>query len=216
MRPGCTIEVMEPSTWESLRSEMVATQLEARNIRDPRVLDAMRTVPRHMFVPETARSLSYEDRALAVGAGQTISQPFMVGTMLEALGLTGSEKVLEIGTGTGYQAALLSLLAQEVHSVERIPELAKQARENLTSLGIQNVQIHVADGSQGLVQLRLKADRRSVTAATLIEKLSDERVPAMATVAGDDLYYAITDPADGSSGPLNVRVRRINLRQAEK
>ncbi len=128
---------------------MVENQIKARGITDARVLAAMRDVPRHIFVPDQLINEAYNDNALPVGEGQTISQPYIVALMTSHLELTGIEKVLEIGTGSGYQAAILSQLAKEVHTVERIPELAAKAMEALKELGIKNVIVHVGDGSLG-------------------------------------------------------------------
>ena len=136
--------------WTSQRLAMVRRQIEARGIRDPRVLQALKTVPRHEFVPESARSAAYEDEPLPIGRGQTISQPFMVALMSEALGLHGSERVLEVGTGSGYQAAVLGELAAEVFTVERIAELAGTAARTLEELGCANVTVVVGDGCRGL------------------------------------------------------------------
>jgi len=124
-------------------------QLVARGIRDLRVLYAMRRVPRHEFVQQDAQRLAYADRALPIGDGQTISQPYMVAVMTEALRLQGHEHVLEVGTGSGYQAAILSVLARDVVSIERRLELADAARERLTLLGYRNVRVIVGDGSVG-------------------------------------------------------------------
>ena len=129
---------------------MVSDQLVSRGISDERLLDAMRTVPRHMFVSEDMRGRAYNDCALPIGEGQTISQPYMVAVMPELLKLKGGEKVLEIGTGSGYQAALLSVLASEVHTVERIQSIASKAEERLKGAGYSNVKIYVADGTIGL------------------------------------------------------------------
>jgi len=136
--------------YESERHLMVDTQLRARGIKDERVLDAMGTVPRHMFMEEGLRSRAYEDCALPIGEGQTISQPYMVAVMTELLELKGPEKVLEIGTGSGYQTAVLSMLTSEVHTVERIPSIASRAETRLMDLGYSNVKLHVADGTIGL------------------------------------------------------------------
>jgi protein-L-isoaspartate(D-aspartate) O-methyltransferase len=132
------------------RDAMVAEQLRKRGIKDERVLQAMRDVPRHRFVPERYRRLAYEDMPLPIGEEQTISQPLMVALMTEALQLRGQERVLEIGTGSGYQAAILSRLARTVFSLERLPQLAAQARATLAALGILNVHVLVGDGSLGL------------------------------------------------------------------
>src|SRR6266851_6148806 len=135
----------------ALRSTMVAQQLVARGLRDPRVLGAMERVPREMFVPPHERVRAYADQALPIGEGQTISQPFMVALMSESLNLAGKERVLEIGTGSGYQAAILAELAREVISIERISALASAAEERLAALGYRNVEIRVADGTIGHV-----------------------------------------------------------------
>jgi protein-L-isoaspartate(D-aspartate) O-methyltransferase len=129
---------------------MVERQLRRRDIEDERVLEAMGRVPRELFVPEQERRRAYADAALPIGHGQTISQPYMVARIAEALGLAGGEKVLDVGSGSGYQAAVLAELADEVHTIERIPELAEEARENLASAGYDRVQVHVGDGSLGL------------------------------------------------------------------
>jgi protein-L-isoaspartate(D-aspartate) O-methyltransferase len=118
-------------------------------IRDERVLAAMARVPRESFLPSDLRRYAYEDRPLPIGYGQTISQPLMVAMMTEALGLAGEEEVLEIGTGSGYQAALLAELAQHVVTVERIPELAEEAARHLHSLGYSNIEVHAASDSLG-------------------------------------------------------------------
>jgi protein-L-isoaspartate(D-aspartate) O-methyltransferase len=129
---------------------MVEHQLRGRDVVDERVLAAMERVPRELFVPERLQRRAYEDAALPIGEGQTISQPYMVARIAEALALTGDEHVLDVGTGSGYQAAVLAELADEVDTIERIPALAEQARDNLKAAGYERVQVHVGDGSQGL------------------------------------------------------------------
>jgi protein-L-isoaspartate(D-aspartate) O-methyltransferase len=131
------------------REEMVRKHLAARGIRDPRVLDAMGKVPRHEFVPESVRRDAYEDHPLAIGEGQTISQPYIVAVMLAHLALQPTDRILEIGTGSGYVTALLSLLCAEVYSIERRARLAGIAKSTLHGLQYRNVQIRVGDGSQG-------------------------------------------------------------------
>jgi protein-L-isoaspartate(D-aspartate) O-methyltransferase len=128
---------------------MVDRQLRGRDVRDERVLEAMAKVPRELFVPAELSAHAYEDEALPIGEGQTISQPYMVARICEALALSGGERVLDVGTGSGYQAAVLAELAGEVHTIERIPELAARARENLRASGYHNVQVHVGDGTLG-------------------------------------------------------------------
>ena len=132
------------------RPEWVRRQLVERGIRDERVLDAMARVPREAFVGEEARAAAYADEALSIGHGQTISQPYMVARICEELALRGDERVLDVGTGSGYQAAVLAELAREVHSIERIPQLAERARRALAEAGVANVAVHVGDGSLGL------------------------------------------------------------------
>ncbi len=131
------------------RDRMVREQITGRGVRDARVLDAMRKVAREAFVPENLRDVAYEDTALPIGQDQTISQPYLVASMTEALGLRGGENVLEIGTGSGYAAAVLAHIAGLVHTVERIPELAERARDTLRRLGYRTVHVIEGDGSRG-------------------------------------------------------------------
>jgi protein-L-isoaspartate(D-aspartate) O-methyltransferase len=131
------------------RMKMVDTQIRARGIRDPRVLKALEKVPRHLFVNEALRDQAYNDNPLPIDGGQTISQPYIVALMTEALELTGSEKVLEIGTGSGYQAAVLAELVDHVFSIDRIASLAGNARRLLESLNYYNIAIRVGDGTLG-------------------------------------------------------------------
>jgi protein-L-isoaspartate(D-aspartate) O-methyltransferase len=132
------------------RTEMVASQLRRRGIRDQRVLDAIERVPRHLFVPNEYRLQAYEDHPIPIGENQTISQPFIIAVSLEALALAGGESVLEVGTGSGYQTAVLALLARMVYSVERYPTLAQGAESLLAQLGFDNVRVVIGDGSHGL------------------------------------------------------------------
>lgn len=147
-----------------LRLSMVEEQIFERGVRDSRVLEAFRSVPRHMFVPEGEREYAYEDHPLPIGFGQTISQPYIVALMSEVLQLCGNEKVLEIGTGSGYQAAILALLSRRVYSIERIPELASEAARDLAELGLTNVTVLCRDGSMGLPE-QAPFDAIIVTAA---------------------------------------------------
>ncbi|MDP2956963.1 MAG: protein-L-isoaspartate(D-aspartate) O-methyltransferase [Longimicrobiales bacterium] len=135
--------------WVAARARMVRSQLQGRGVDAPRLLAAMERVPRERFVPESARAHAYSDHALAIGHGQTISQPYMVAVMTQALELEGKERVLEIGTGSGYQCAVLAELASEVFSVERIPELAEAARALLSELGYGNARVRAGDGTLG-------------------------------------------------------------------
>ncbi len=134
---------------ERLRELMVKNQIEARGVTDERVLNAMRKVERHKFVPGHDASSAYEDHPLPIGHGQTISQPYIVALMTELCELDGTEKILEIGTGSGYQAAVLSLLGREVYSIEIVESLGKSARQKLAELGYHNVEIRIGDGYAG-------------------------------------------------------------------
>jgi len=135
--------------WAQKRGQMVDYQIEDRGVADPLVLDAMRKVPRHLFVPENIRADAYNDYPLPIGRGQTISQPYIVAFMTKQLKLKGGEKVLEIGTGSGYQAAVLAKIAGSVYTIDIICELADSARERLNALGYQNISVRCADGYQG-------------------------------------------------------------------
>ncbi|MFH1594210.1 MAG: protein-L-isoaspartate(D-aspartate) O-methyltransferase [Candidatus Omnitrophota bacterium] len=135
--------------YSAQREKMVTTQLMPRGIKDRRVLEAFRNVARHELVPQKLRGMSYEDHPLPIGENQTISQPYMVALMTESLCLKGDEKVLEIGTGSGYQAAILSSLARDIYSVERVESLAIEAKVALDRLGVKNVKINVGDGTLG-------------------------------------------------------------------
>jgi protein-L-isoaspartate(D-aspartate) O-methyltransferase len=140
--------VLSDDAWR--RRLMVEEQLRSRDVVDERVLEAMARVPRELFLPEAIRDRAYDDAALPIGGGQTISQPYMVAKICEALALAGPERVLDVGTGSGYQAAVLSELASEVDTIERIPELAEQARANLEAAGYGTVRVHIGDGTRGL------------------------------------------------------------------
>ncbi|MBV8256378.1 MAG: protein-L-isoaspartate(D-aspartate) O-methyltransferase [Actinobacteria bacterium] len=135
------------------REWMVEHQLRRRGIEDERVLEAMARVPREAFLPLEERDRAYDDGAVPIGAGQTMSQPYMVALICEQLALRGLERVLDVGTGSGYQAAVLAELAAEVHTIERIPELAERARETLAALGYgARVHVHAGDGTRGLAE----------------------------------------------------------------
>lgn len=160
---------------------MVRTQLIPRGIKNERVLDAMRKVPRHLFIEGPMQQRAYDDMALSIGEGQTISQPYMVAVMTELLELKGREKVLEIGTGSGYQAAILAELAGEVYTVERVAALACRAEERFHSLGYKNIRIKIGDGTLGWPE-NSPFDRMIITAGTpkipepLIGQLSKEGI----------------------------------------
>ncbi len=143
MRPNDT------ATTRAKRQTMVTTQIAARGIHDPLVLEAMRTVPRHAFMPRDLQEMAYDDSPQPIGWNQTISQPFIVAYMTEALGLSGGETVLEIGCGRGYQAAILSRIAGRVFTIERVPELAHKADATFKKLKITNIDVQVGDGTLG-------------------------------------------------------------------
>ncbi len=161
-----------------LRNRMVEEQLLRRDITDKKVLDTFRKVERHKFIPQDLRSSAYADYPLPIGASQTISQPYIVALMTQCLGLAGHEKVLEIGTGSGYQTAILAELAKEVYSIERFAALAEQAEVILKELGYTNVKVKTGDGTLGWPE-ESPFDRIIITAASsevsppLIEQLSD-------------------------------------------
>jgi protein-L-isoaspartate(D-aspartate) O-methyltransferase len=190
------------------RFRMVERQLRQRGIEDERVLRAMEEVPREVFVPAQLRHLAYEDAALPIGHGQTISQPFMVATICTLLELGGDERVLDVGTGSGYQAAVLSRLAREVVTIERVPELAAHAEDALREAGCENVEVHVGDGSVG-VAARAPYDAIAVAAAAptvppaLYEQLAlgGRLVVPLGRRSGQDLVQVVRTPA----GPVDRR-----------
>jgi protein-L-isoaspartate(D-aspartate) O-methyltransferase len=163
--------------WERLRHEMVDTQIHARGVTNERVLETMRRVPRHLFVPEAVRGRAYDDRPLPLGSGQTISQPFVVAHMTALLDLRATDRVLEIGTGSGYQAAVLAELAGEVYTIEIVPTLARRARTTLEQLGYLNVHAREGNGYLGWPDAA-PFDRIILTAApdevpaTLVDQLA--------------------------------------------
>jgi len=167
----------ESSEWAARRASMVERQIQARGVQDPRVLEALRRVPRHRFVPESYQSNAYADSPLPIGHGQTISQPYIVAYMTEALELQPSHRVLEIGTGSGYQAAVLAELAAEVYTIEIVPELAARSRQVLGALGYENVHVRTGNGYLGWPEAA-PFDRVILTAApdelpsTLVDQLA--------------------------------------------
>ncbi len=165
-----------PDTYVREREQMVRDHIQSRDVNNPAVLAAMRSVPRHLFVPDSLRSLAYSDRPLPIGNGQTISQPYIVALMTELLEVSKDHRVLEIGTGSGYQAAVLSLLSREVDSIEIVPQLASEARQRLRKLGYTNVNVRQGDGYLGWPE-KAPYDRIILTAAppeipqTLIDQI---------------------------------------------
>jgi protein-L-isoaspartate(D-aspartate) O-methyltransferase len=167
--------------FKELREFMVKTQLIPRGINDERVLNTMKKVPRHLFVDDYIQHKAYDDMALSIGEGQTISQPYMVAIMTQLLELKGNEKVLEVGTGSGYQAAILAELSKEVYTVERVVVLVKKAEDRFHSLGYKNIHIKIGNGTLGWPE-EAPFDRIIITAGTpkipepLIEQLSEEGI----------------------------------------
>lgn len=191
-------------------TDWVEAQLRRRGIHDERVLDAMRHVPRELFVPAHERANAYADAALGLPHGQTISQPFIVALICQSLALDGGERVLDVGTGSGYQAAVLAELAAAVVSIERIPELAAQARANLDAAGYgERVELHIGDGWQGFPG-RAPFDGIAVAAAApepppaLLEQLAD-RGRLVLPVGERDQWLVVVDRRGG-----RTRVRALS------
>ncbi len=186
----------------------LAADLRRRGIADPRVLDAFARVPRELFVPDELRHQAYADRALPIGSGQTISQPFMVATIVSLLELEGSERVLDVGTGSGYQAAILAELAAEVVTIERVPQLAEQARATLARAGCERIEIHVGDGTLGVAE-RAPYDGIAVAAAapavpvTLYGQLAPSGRLAVPVGTWRDQWLEVV--TRGETGPERVR-----------
>jgi protein-L-isoaspartate(D-aspartate) O-methyltransferase len=201
----------QSNRFAALRQQMVATQLRARGISDQRVLDAFLRVPRHEFVPELYRDRAYEDHPLPIGDGQTISQPYIVAIMLQALELKPTDRVLEVGTGSGYVTALLAELTAQVYSVERHPALAADAQRVLTTLGYTNVGIVIGDGTAGL-------PAHAPYDAIIVSAAASELPPALISQLREGGRMIIpVGPADSQQLQL-IRMRngypQISLREA--
>jgi protein-L-isoaspartate(D-aspartate) O-methyltransferase len=172
------VAIPEQDPFQARRHRMVEEQLAGQGIHDRRVLDAFRKVPRHVFVPETEAAQAYENHPVPIGQGQTISQPYMVAVMTQALALQGGEKVLEIGSGSGYQTAILKAVGGDIYTVERLPELSERARRNVELAGYFNVHYRTGDGTRGWPE-EAPFDRVIVTAGapslplSLVEQLRD-------------------------------------------
>ncbi len=160
----CVASCAAAQNWDAMRESMVREQMERRGIRTPAVLKALRETPRHLFVPEALRRSAYNDHPLPIGHGQTISQPYIVASMTELLGVRPGDKVLEIGTGSGYQTAILARLAGRVYSMEIVEPLAKEAAARLKEMGLRNVEVRAGDGYRGWPE-EAPFDRIIVTAA---------------------------------------------------
>ncbi len=187
---------------------MVEEQLRGRDITDERVLAAMERVPRELFVPEAFRHRAYEDAALPIGKGQTISQPYIVARICEALMVRPTDRVLDVGTGSGYQAAVLAELAADVHTIERIPELADRARAALAAAGYERVQVHVGDGTLGLPEHAPFAAIAVAAAAPEVPPSLYEQLEPLGRIvipvggrAGQELQLVVRSP----EGPAVIR-----------
>ena len=209
----------QTSATRDSRLKMVDVQLARRGISDAKVLDAMRHVPREKFIDPPYVAHAYEDRPLPIGAGQTISQPYIVAYMIAALQLTGGETVLEIGGGSGYAAAVLARIVSHVYAIERIPELAARARDNLVAAGVENVTIRCADGTEGWPE-EAPFDAILVSAGapgvpqTLMEQLQDGGrmvVPVGSDPASQDLIRVVRRNANTYDRECLTSVRFVPL-----
>ena len=198
------------------RDRMVARQISARGVRDPRVLDAMRAVPRHRFVPEALQAAAYDDTPLPIGLDQTISQPYIVAYMTEALQLPARARVLEIGTGSGYQAAVLAEIAHEVYSIEIVPELGARAARLLGDLGYEHVHTRVGDGYRGWPEAA-PFDAIIVTAApdhvppALVEQLAIGGRLVIPVGRFAQEMRIVTKTSDGASSETTIPVRFVPM-----
>ena len=202
--------------WDAMRQQMVNAQVRARDVQSPAVLQAMTRVPRHLFVPEPLRLHAYEDRPLPIGHGQTISQPYIVGYMTEVLQLEPAHKVLEIGTGSGYQAAVLAEIARQVYSVEIVPELADRARRALAQTGYRNVEVRSGNGYLGWPE-RAPFDRIIVTAAPpdipqpLVDQLAVGGIMVVPVGSGYQEIVIINKTAQGVTQKRTIEVRFVPM-----
>lgn len=187
--------------FDEARQQMVERDLRARGIKDPRVLEAMASVPRHLFVDDKLRGSAYQDHPLPIGEGQTISQPYIVALMTQLLELKGNEKVLEIGTGSGYQAAVLGHIAKEVYTIEIVPFLAEKARKRLDQLGYSNVWVKIGDGFFGWKE-------KSPFDAILLTA-SAEKIPEPLWAQLRDQGRMIMPRGSGHQNQKLVRVKKI-------
>ncbi len=208
--------VAQNDKWPALRAQMVETQLRAREIRSESVLNAMARVPRHLFVPADVQAHAYDDRPLPIGHGQTISQPYIVAYMTEMLQLEPGHKVLEIGTGSGYQAAVLAEIAKHVHSIELVPGLAREARAALAKAGYANVTVRTGDGYRGWPELA-PFDRIIVTAAppdipqALVDQLAIGGVMVVPVGTSEQEIVIISKTAAGVTRKRTIPVRFVPM-----
>jgi protein-L-isoaspartate(D-aspartate) O-methyltransferase len=209
-------ETSGQDTFQAMRDRMVETQIRARDVQNAAVLQAMKRVPRHLFVPDDVRAFAYEDRPLPIGRGQTISQPYIVGYMTEALQLEAAHNVLEIGTGSGYQAAILADIVKQVYSIEIVPDLAESARLVLAQNGYRNVEVRTGNGYLGWPD-RAPFDRIIVTAAppeipqALIDQLAVGGVMVAPVGSSSQEIVVITRTPDGVTRKRTIEVRFVPM-----
>jgi protein-L-isoaspartate(D-aspartate) O-methyltransferase len=210
------ITCAQTDNFDALRQRMVDEQIRARDVRNAAVLQAMARVPRHLFVPIFVRAHAYEDRPLPIGNGQTISQPYIVAYMTEALQLEPQHTVLEIGTGSGYQAAVLAAIAKQVYSIEIVPDLAESARRVLASTGYRNVQVRTGDGYSGWPE-HAPFDRIIVTAAppeipkALVDQLAVGGIMVVPVGTSYQEIVVINKSAGGITETRTIPVRFVPM-----
>lgn len=215
-RGGVAQAPASSDSYATARNTMVSQQIEARGIKSPSVLDAMRRVPRHLFVPPDQVASAYDDTPLPIGQGQTISQPYIVAYMTEALRTAPEHTVLEIGTGSGYQAAVLSLLVREVYSIEIVPELAERARQTLATIDARNVQVRTGNGYLGWPE-RAPFSRIIVTAAppeiprALVDQLAVDGVMVVPVGSLFQEMTIVTKTARGVTEQRTIPVRFVPM-----
>ena len=214
---ACTgTETNGQDNYDAMRERMVETQIRARDVHDPTVLQAMRRVPRHLFVPEDERPFAYDDRPLPIGRGQTISQPYIVAYMTEALQVEPSHKVLEIGTGSGYQAAVLADIVNQVYSIEIVPDLAEGARRALALAGYRNVDVRTGNGYLGWPE-HAPFDRVIVTAAppeipqALVDQLAVGGIMVVPVGTSLQELVVISKTPDGIAEKRTIEVRFVPM-----
>jgi protein-L-isoaspartate(D-aspartate) O-methyltransferase len=207
---------IQTDPWQPARRRMIDDQIRGRGVTNQAVLDAMRKVPRHLFVPPNLRDAAYDDGPLPIGQGQTISQPYIVAYMTEALGIRPGEHVLEIGTGSGYQAAVLAEIAREVYTIEIVPELADRARETLGGLGYKNVYVRTGNGYAGWPE-KAPFPRIMVTAApdevppALVEQLAPGGAMVLPVGTSFQEMTIVTKTAQGIARKTTIPVRFVPM-----
>ncbi len=208
---------MTADRFQKTREEMVARQIEARGVKDQRVMAAMRKIPRHLFVPEEYAEESYSDEPLPIGLDQTISQPYIVAVMTELLALSPKHRVLEVGTGSGYQTAILAELAGEVYSLEIVPELGKRAADLLISLGYKNVWIKISDGYNGWPEMApfdaiiVTACAEELPSPLLVQLKAGGRLVAPLGTEREQYLYLFARTEEGVVKKRGVPVRFVPL-----